>query len=76
MDTGWTEEDQRIWRDRKMKPHTILYRYQHHLKEYEIMLKLSVIKLRPSQAKLVALMFTELKYCSFYSPYKYPSSLM
>jgi hypothetical protein len=29
------------------------------------MLKLSVIKLRPSQAKLVALQFTELKYCSF-----------
>ena len=55
LDTGWSEEDQQIWRDREMKPHTILYRYQHHMKEYEIMLNLTKIPIKPSPAKLVAL---------------------
>lgn len=54
---GWTDEDRQIWRDRKMKPHTILYRYQHHVKECQIMTNLVKIPIKPSQAKLVALQF-------------------
>ena len=55
MITGWTEEDQQIWRDRQMKPHTILYRYQHHVKECKIMTALTSIPLKPSQVKFLAL---------------------
>ena len=57
LETGWSEEDQQIWRDRKMKPHTIRYRYQQHMKEYQVMLNLTKIPLRPSIPKLVALQF-------------------
>lgn len=55
VDYWWTEEDQQIWRDRKMPCHTILYRYQHHVKECKIMLNLTKIPIKPSKAKLVAL---------------------
>ena len=57
LETGWSEEDQQIWRDRKMKPHTIRYRYQQHMKEYQVMLNLTRIPINPSHAKFIALQF-------------------
>ena len=50
---GWTDEDVEIWRQREMKPHTILYRYQHHVKECELMTALTRSKWRPGEAKML-----------------------
>ena len=52
--TGWTEEDQQIWRDRKMKPHTIQFRYQQHVKESELMVRLTSLTGIPPKLKMIA----------------------
>ena len=59
---GWTEEDQQIWRDRKMPAHTIEYRYQHHMREAALMRKLSMVPIKPSHAKFIAAQFITIKY--------------
>ena len=57
LDTGWTQEDQQIWRDRKMKPHTIYYRARQEAKDCQIMNNLVKIPIKPSHAKFIALQF-------------------
>lgn len=52
---GWTEEDQKIWKQRKIPANRIHLRYQHHLKEFEIMRNLSRIDLPPGEGKMVAM---------------------
>ena len=52
---GWTEEDQEIWRTRKMSANTIYMRYQHHKKEADLMVSLSKVDMPPGEAKLTFL---------------------
>lgn len=57
IDTGWTDEDRKIWRERKMPVHTIKFSYVTRKKDYDIMLGLTKIPLRPSFTKFIALRF-------------------
>lgn len=49
----WTEEDQQIWYTRRMPANSIFMRYQHHVKEAELMARLTQIDARPGQGKLM-----------------------
>lgn len=48
---GWTDEDVRIWQTRKMKGHMIYMRYKHHVKECELMRRLTEIDLPAGDGK-------------------------
>ena len=53
--TGWTMEEQHIWRSRKMPVSMIYMRHQHHVKECELMCKLTEINLPPGEGKFLFL---------------------
>ena len=57
MELGWTKEDQEIWRKRKMKPHTIKYRFKHHLRECDIMSRMSRMTDLTPAVKILAVQF-------------------
>lgn len=58
MELGWTAEDREIWRNRKMKPHTIQYRFKHHLRECDIMSRMTgLVGLSPA-VKILAIQFS------------------
>ena len=57
LDTGWTKEDQKIWRERKIPVHTIRFSYITRKKDYDIMCGLTKIPMSPSSAKFIALRF-------------------
>lgn len=61
---GWTKEDQQIWRDRKMPASKIYMRYQHHMKEAALMRRLSMVPIKPSHAKFIAVQFITFNYKS------------
>jgi len=48
---GWTEEDQAIWRARKIRPDHIYRRFKHHMREADLMVALSQCDLPPSEGK-------------------------
>ena len=52
---GWTEEDIGIWQARKITANRIHMRYQHHVKECELMRKLSEVDMPASEAKFTYL---------------------
>jgi len=55
---GWTIEDQQIWRDRKMKPHTIQYSRKTHERDSDLMIRMTKLINIPPEVKLVAIQFT------------------
>jgi len=48
---GWTKEDVEIWQTRKMPASKIHMRYQHHIKECALMVRLSQIDLPAGDGK-------------------------
>lgn len=57
IDTGWTPEDQKIWRERKIPVAHVRFSRVTREKEYDIMLSLTKIPMRPCFAKFIALRF-------------------